>query len=298
MPSIATVVANLGGGSYDQGSAFAIQSEGGATWLLTNNHVVRGASQISVIFENGAHYVAQLRGTDADEDVAVLGVPTQVPVLTLGDSSRVVVGQPVVAIGSPEGLQGTVTTGIISAPHRTLTVTDENGKNPETLADAMQTDAAINPGNSGGPLFDARGDVIGMNTAGATGANDLSFAIPSLVARRIATNLIAGKAPGNTYAGLCYLSSEDAVAAGKSFSGYGALVTGTVAAGPAANAGIQTGDVIEKLAGTPLNDGETVGGVLQLHNPGDTISVALTRSGESRTVNLTLGDQPASHVSC
>src|SRR6266540_2183658 len=177
---IATGVAGARGSGNAEGSAFVFRSQSGTSYLLTNNHVVQSARRVQVLMPDGRHFTADVQGTDPIEDVAVLKVTDSLPVAQFSDSTRLQVGQPVVAIGSPQGSEGfgTVTVGVISALHRQLKGVG-GGTQPENLNDVLQTDAAINPGNSGGPLGDGNGRVVGMNTAGSTSAAGIGFAIPS-----------------------------------------------------------------------------------------------------------------------
>src|SRR5262249_62079624 len=157
----------------------------------------------------------------------VLRVNDTLPVAQFADSTRLQVGQPVVAIGSPLGSQGfgSVTTGVISALHRTLTgVGGGSGTSSENLADVLQTDAAINQGNSGGPLGDGNGRVVGMNTASSTNATGIGFAIPSAILQRVAQSLVQGKTPGHPYVGICTQPVEAALATNPNIKGYGVVV--------------------------------------------------------------------------
>jgi serine protease Do len=298
-PSVALVissgVAGARGSGVAEGSGFAFISQGGTSYLLTNNHVIEGASRVQVLMPDGRHFVATVQGADALEDIAVLRVGDTLPLAQLADSSRVVVGQPVVAIGSPLGSQGfgSVTTGVISALHRTLSNVG-GGATSESLGDVLQTDAPINPGNSGGPLGDGSGRVVGMNTAGSTQGNGIGFAIPSAILQRIGQNLVQGRTPGHPYLGICFSPIETALASNPSIKGYGVVVDRALPGTPAEKAGFQNGDVIEKIDGTDLNNGQTLGGVLQLHNPGDTVRMTTLRSSGTTDVTVTLGDRPAS----
>jgi S1-C subfamily serine protease len=222
-------------------------------------------------------------------------------VAQFADSTRLQVGQPVVAIGSPQGSQGfgTVTVGAISALHRQLSnVAGGTAGQSESLADVLQTDAPINPGNSGGPLGDGNGRVVGMNTAGSTSANGIGFAIPSAVLQRVAQSLVQGRTPGHPYVGICFQPIEEALAGTPELKGYGVVVQRALPGTPADKAGIQTSDVIEKIDGTDLNNGHTLGGVLQLHNPGDTVKMTALRNGSTVDLTVTLGDRPANAAGC
>jgi len=278
-----------------EGSGFVFASQGGTSYVMTNNHVVAGARRVQVLMPDGRHYLAGIQGADPIEDVAVLKVSDTLPVAQFADSTRLQVGQPVVAIGSPLGSQGfgSVTVGVISAVHRTLNSVGGATASPESLADVLQTDAPINPGNSGGPLADGNGHVVGMNTAGNTSASGIGYAIPSAVLERVAPSLLRGRAPGHPYLGVCYEPIEVALAGDPTVQGYGVVVEDALPGTPAQGAGIQSGDVIEKVDGVDLNNGETLGGVLQLRNPGDTVKVTALRNGTEVTLSATLGDRPA-----
>jgi S1-C subfamily serine protease len=298
MPAVGMVMVNTHRG-VSTGSGFVISVQNGTSFMATNNHVVQGGETIQVLMPDGTHYKADVQGADSMEDIAVLKIAASLHSAQLADSSKAKVGQPVLAIGSPLGNQGTVTVGVISALHRTLSnVSDEGSSTAENLPDVLQTDAPINPGSSGGPLADGNGRVIGMTTAGAESANSVGYAIPSLVVRRIANSLIQGRRPGHPYAGVCYVPLEQALPQNPGLEGYGVLVTGTVPDGPAARAGVQQGDMIEKVDGVDLNNGQTLGGVIQRHDPGDTVPVSLDREGTHRDTRLTLADRPASPASC
>ena len=290
-PAVAEIIVTLPNGS-GIGSGFVIAHDSGGSYLLTNNHVVQGATKVVVLMPDGSHFTATVHGTDPVQDLAVVKVSNgSLPLAQFGDSTRLVVGQQVVAIGSPLGNQSSVTAGIISSLHRTISAGGGGGTQAEDLPDVLQTDAAINPGNSGGPLADADGNVIGVNTATASSAQGIGYAIPSLIAKRIAQELIAGRTPGHPYMGVCYQPEDAALAGGTDLSGYGVLVTGTVAGSPAAKAGLKTGDVIEKVDGVDLNNGETLGGAIQPHAPGDTVQLTVLRSGSPTTLPLTLADR-------
>ncbi len=295
-PSVGLVIANQRTGGVSEGSGFVVASQNGNSYLLTNDHVIEGSRLVQVLMPDGQHATARVQGADALEDIAVLRVPGSLPVAQLADSTRVRVGQPVVAIGSPLGSQGfgSVTVGAISALHRTLNnVGGGPGESPESLADVLQTDAPINPGNSGGPLADGNGRVVGMNTAGSSGASGIGYAIPSRILQRIASALMQGRTPGHPYLGICYLSIADELAIDPDVHGYGVYVELALPGTPAQRAGIRTGDVIEAVDGVDLNNGQTLGGVLQLHDPGDTVSMTVLRGGAPVVLTVSLGDRPA-----
>jgi S1-C subfamily serine protease len=290
-PAVAEILVTVPNGS-GIGSGFVIAHDTGVSYILTNNHVVENATKVVVLMPDGHHFVATVRGTDPLQDLAVVKVSDDsLPLAQFGDSTRLVVGQQVVAIGSPLGNQSSVTAGIISALHRTISAGGGAGTPAEDLPDVLQTDAAINPGNSGGPLADAGGNVIGVNTATASSAQGIGYAIPSLIAKRIAQDLIAGRKPGHPYMGVCYQPEDAALSGGHDVPGYGVLVTGTVAGSPAAKAGLKTGDVIEKIDEVDLNNGETLGGAIQPHAPGDSVHLTVVRGGSTINLPLTLADR-------
>ena len=291
-PAVAEVIANTSGG-VDEGTAFTVAHSGSVTYLVTNNHVIAGAERIQVLFLDGRHFVATVKGTDAVGDIAVLSVPdATLPLATFADSSRVVLGQPVVAIGSPLGTAGAVTIGIVSSLHRTITAGGSISSPSETLKDVMQTDAAINPGNSGGPLADGEGHVIGVTTAADTTGTKVGFAIPSLLAKRLSNDLIAGKQPTHPFLGVAFREASDALAAGVNVAGYGTLVDSVVAGTAAEKAGIQKGDLIQKIDGVELRNGQTLAGQLELHEVGDQVTLTVLRGGGTQDLKVTLGARP------
>jgi putative serine protease PepD len=285
------------GAGVAQGSGVVFQSGELGSNILTNNHVVAGATRVQALMPDGRHFDARVVGTDAHEDLAVLQVPGSLPVARFGDSTQLKVGQSVLAIGSPLGNQSSVTAGIISALHRTLSNVG-GGAQAESLPDVLQTDAPINPGSSGGPLVDGSGLVVGINTAGTSGGSGIGFAIPSAVAKRVAENLAAGKDPADPFVGVCTQPIEAALAGGRSVDGYGYVVVGVVSGGPASQAGIQANDTIQGVAGVALNNGMTLGGALQVHSAGDQVKFTIKRSGSISDLNVKLGSQPSTPVSC
>ena len=300
-PAVGEVIGRTARGGQ-LGSGFVISHDSSASYMVTNNHVVTGVTSLAVLMPDGRHFPVTVRGADPLEDIAVVKIPDPtLPLAVFADSRQVKVGQPVVAIGNPEGNQGSVTLGIVSAVHRTLTNVGGSGNTPgESLPDVIQTDAAINPGNSGGPLADADGHVIGVNTAGETSAQSIGFAIPSLVAKRIAEALIAGRTPGHPYVGVCYQTIADALTAdpNSKISGFGIVVSKALSATPADKAGIKGGDVVQTVDGVDLNNGNTLGGVLQTHNPGDSVPFVINRGGSTVNTTVTLGERPTSPASC
>ncbi|WP_377269541.1 trypsin-like peptidase domain-containing protein [Peterkaempfera sp. SMS 1(5)a] len=276
--------------------------------ILTNNHVVSPAASsgtITVTFDSGQTRRATVVGRDAGYDLAVIrvsGVSGLQP-LTLGDSDGVQVGDPVVAIGAPFGLEGTVTSGIISATHRPITAGGEGDSDGVSYVDALQTDAPINPGNSGGPLMDARGRVIGINSAirsasGGTGdpleadkqagSIGLGFAIPVNEARRVAEQLVNDGKAVHPVIGVT-LDMRFTGDGAKVLSGSGSSGSSPVTAGgPGERAGIRPGDVIVSADGRPVHDGDELVVVIRSHRPGDTLELTLKRGSARHTVKVRL----------
>jgi S1-C subfamily serine protease len=272
-----------GGGRAASGSGFVVDDQG---HIVTNDHVVQGATQYRVRFgANGKPLVAKLLGTDPSADLAVLKVDPKAAdlrPLQLGASAKLRPGDLAIAIGSPFGLQGTVTSGIVSALGRTITA-----PNGFSISGAVQTDAAINPGNSGGPLLDAQGRVIGVNsqiqTNGGSDQNSgVGFAVPVDAIRRALPSLESGKDVQHAYLGV----STQAAAAG------GATINEVVADGPSAKAGLKRGDRIVTIAGSDVREPDDVAAAVNARKPGDKVVVVVERGGERRTLNVTLGAQP------
>ena len=265
-----------------QGSGFVYNADGN---IVTNAHVVDGAGSISVKFWNGKTYSARLVGTDASTDLAVLKVDAPVSELfplSVGDSSNLVVGDQVVAIGSPFGLEGTVTSGIVSALHREMT-----SPNQFAIDDSIQTDAAINHGNSGGPLLDAQGKVVGVTSqieSNSGGNEGVGFAIPSNTILSIASQLISSGKAEHAFLGVVLSDSS---------SQTGAAIGQVRAGTPAAKAALRAGDVVTAAAGTKIYSASELRAVINAHQPGDAISVTYTRGGQSHTVTVKLAARPA-----
>ena len=243
---------------------------------------------INVKFWNGAVYTARLIGSDSSTDLAVVRVSAPSSILhplTLANSDLVQVGDGVLAIGSPFGLAGTVTSGIVSALHRSMT-----SPNHFTIGDSIQTDAPINHGNSGGPLLNSAGRVIGVTTQIQTdsgGSDGVGFAVPSNTIQRIAPKLVAGLKVQHAYLGIFV---SDASTAGNATAG---ALAGTVKAGtPAARAGLQSGDVIVALDGTTISSSDDLTRVLDLKQPGDALKVTYLRDGKSHTRHRHARDPP------
>jgi putative serine protease PepD len=298
IPSVVTIAASGPGGS-GTGSGEVIRSGG---YVLTNNHVISVAAasggSVKVLLADGQTYPATITGRDPQTDLAVLHVETsrELKVISLGSSSSVKVGQPVVAIGAPLGLSGTVTSGIISALDRTVEVPGENDKSA-LLVSAVQTDASINPGNSGGALVDCEGHLVGVPTAGAAvpnsggGSIGLGFAIPVDLAKRIADEIISTGSATHAYFGLQTVPIPPA-AAEQAGLPEGLFVQAVTAGGPAATAGLHPEDVITKIDGEPATSNIQLQELTLTKKPGDTVSIAYTRNGQSAPATVTLAAQP------
>jgi putative serine protease PepD len=266
-----------------EGSGFVIDSKGD---IVTNEHVVDGATSISVRFHDGTMAKATLVGSDKSTDVAVIKVDvpaSQLHPLALGDSSTVQPGEGVVAIGSPFGLPGSITSGIVSAINRTITA-----PNGFSISGAIQTDAAINHGNSGGPLIDvATNSVIGIDAQIESDSNDnagVGFAIPIDAAKSVANTLIAGGTVQHPYLG---------VTVGDATSTSGAQVGCVVTNGPADKAGLKAGDAITAVDGSTVSGADALTANLSGRAPGERVTLTIVRDGSTRTVDVTLGSRPS-----
>ena len=286
LPSVVSIETTSADGGAT-GSGFVIDANG---YLLTNNHVVADSITIKVLLNDGREFAARILGRDESYDLAVLKIEASgLKALQFGDSEKVQVGDPVIAIGSPLGLSGTVTQGIISAKNRPVTAGDDESDSATSFISALQTDAAINPGNSGGPLVDATGAVIGVNSAiaslGSSGSGSigLGFAIPINQARKTADQLIKnGKA---TYPVI-------GVAIDMNYNGVGALIAKSASAilpgGPAAKAGLRAGDLITEIDGKKINAPEELIVEVRTHNVGDEVTITYIRGTKTNTAKLIL----------
>jgi putative serine protease PepD len=251
--------------------------------IVTNQHVVDGAQSIRVQFWSGKTYDAHLVGSDASTDLAVIKVDAPASVihpLQLGDSSALEVGDGVVAIGSPFKLEETVTSGIVSALHRTMT-----SPSNYTISDSIQTDAAINHGNSGGPLLNTAGDVIGVNSqirSDSGGNEGVGFAIPSDTVRSVVTQLIATGKAEHAFLGVTIDSTAS-----------DALIAGVRPDTPAVKAGLKKGDVVTSLGGHKISNPDELASVINGLKPGDSVSLTYERNGESHTVQVKLATRPS-----
>ncbi len=308
----------LGGESQQQGTAtgsgFVINSDG---TILTNYHVVENAVKVTVSFEHGKTVEAKVIGKDPSNDLAVLRIPTEgltMHVLTLGDSSKAQVGDPVLAIGNPFGLDRTLTTGVISALQREITA-----PNGFTISNVLQTDAPINPGNSGGPLLNEAGEVIGINSQIETGGSGggsvgIGFAVPIDTAKSELSQLEKGGTVRAAYLGVSTLAIDGSLSALNLPVKQGALVETVEGGTPAAKAGIRGGnlevqtsggkvavggDIIVSVDGQTIANAEDLTTIIGSKKPGDTISVGVLRatgngSYEHKTLKVTLAARPNS----
>jgi S1-C subfamily serine protease len=306
--TVATASPSPFGGSQTQraqGSGFVFDEQG---HIVTNDHVVDGASTVSVRLWNGETYEAKVVGTDPSTDLAVIKIDAPASVLfplSFGDSDAVRVGDGVVAIGSPFGLEGTVTSGIVSALHRQM-----SSPNGFTIDDSLQTDAAINHGNSGGPLLDASGRIIGVNAQieSDSGGNDgVGFAIPSNTARSVISQLLENGQVEHAYLGVAMATIPSSVADELGLP-VGAEVTEVKSGTPAADAGLQPatgaktvggesyptgGDVITSVDGKRIADADDLRRAIEARSPGDTVSLTYSRAGESHSVDVVLASRPS-----
>jgi putative serine protease PepD len=272
----------FGGAQPAEGSGFLYDGQG---HVITNFHVVDGASSIKVTFWNGKTYNASLVGSDQTTDLAVIKVnapSSLVHPLELGDSSAVQVGDGVVAIGSPFGLQETVTSGIVSALHRSIS---SPGPNSFTISDSIQTDAAINHGNSGGPLLNTAGQVIGVTSqirSGSGGNEGVGFAIPSNTIRSVVTQLIATGKAEHAYLGVRIDSTAS-----------NARIASVQSGTPAAKAGLEAGDVVTSLGGTKISSPDELASAVNAHKPGEKVTITYERGGTSHSLELTLATRPS-----
>jgi putative serine protease PepD len=274
------------------GSGFIIDAQG---HILTNNHVVRDANEITVTLNDKRTFKARLVGADPETDVAVIKVEGKdLPVLPLGDSERIRVGDWAIAIGNPLGeLQGSVTAGIVSALHRTISVGDDNGSPfgrsntpPTRIGDAIQTDAPINPGNSGGALVNMNGELVGINsaiaTAGSNGNIGVGFAISANRAKAVVDQLIKGQPVSHPYLGVSIQNAENG----------GALIGQVEPGSPADQAGLEVGDVVTKVGDRGIASGDDLVGAIQTSTVGEALTMTVVRNGAEQTLTATVGEQP------
>jgi S1-C subfamily serine protease len=290
--------------SKDQGSGFLISADGK---ILTNSHVVANERQLEVTLPDQSHYKAQLLSRDESNDVALLQIQprTKLPSLHLGDSDGLQVGQKVLAIGNPFGLEGTLTTGIVSSLGRTI-----RGENERTLEGLIQTDAAINPGNSGGPLLDSAGNVVGINTAilGPNGGNiGIGFAMPINRAKLMLDDFQAGRKRPKLGVSVVRIAGDYADALNLPSQG-GLLIQEVDSDSAAARAGLRGGkqevqignaqvlvggDLIMSIDGQPVDRDDAISRALERKRAGDTLEITIFRGGRTTNVRVKLGEEGA-----
>ncbi len=271
------------------GSGVIISSQG---YILTNHHVITGADAIQVVLRDGRSAPAKVIGSDPDTDIAVLKIDLpHLPVITLGQSDKIRIGDVVLAIGNPFGVGQTVTMGIVSA-------TGRNQLGVNTFENFIQTDAPINPGNSGGALVDAYGDLIGINTlifSQSGGSQGIGFAIPASLATSVMEQILQYGRPQRGWLGIEALAlTPEIVQALKIKPGIkGVIVAGIVRGGPADKAGIEPGDIILSLDGKPLDDARQALLLISGHRPGDRIVMRVLRGNNTHDLNVIAIERPA-----
>ena len=295
-PAVVSILVEGRSSSVSAGTGMIITSDG---YILTNKHVVDGARSITIITDDNDTYEnVKLVGTDPTNDVAILKVNAKdLPTVILGDSKTIIIGQQVIAIGNALGqYQNTITSGIISGLGRSLTAYSSDYSMSEELSDMIQTDAAINAGNSGGPLVNAAGEVIGINTAVSSEGSNLGFAIPISSVKGLIKSVIEEGRVTRSYAGVRYFNITPDIAIEYDLpvtsgaylftdSSESAVIEGS----PAADAGLETGDIITKVNGISIGRSGSFSSLLGEYAPGDTVHLEILRGGETKTLKLTLG---------
>jgi len=265
-------------------------------YVVTNNHVVQGASEVKIAFADGSTETGEVVGADESTDLAVVKVEREdLPAANFSDTDGLIPGQLAVAIGSPSGYQSTVTSGVISGLNREIPQQFSRGSNP--LVDLIQTDAAISPGNSGGALANRDGEVVGINVAylppAQTGAENIGFAIPSDTAISVADQLIETGEATQPYIGisLADLTPETAEQFGLTVDS-GVVVAGVERGYGAADAGIQNNDIITGIDGTAVESSGDLLGALREYRPGEEVELTIVRDDSESTINVTLDEKP------
>ena len=283
-----------------QGSGVAYErTPEGGTYILTNNHVVENATRITVRSTAGKSWPATVVGRDADNDIAVLKIDDKLPLIALGSSKDLVVGQTVVAIGSPFGLEHSVTSGVVSALGRSLPDFGDNATGSYPLIDVIQTDAAINPGNSGGALVDRSGRLVGINTAiysdsGSSGG--IGFAVPVDKAIDVSEQLIASGTVTHPFIGIIGVSVTPELAAAEKLAvEEGALVEELAPGSGASKAGVKVGDVVVAVDGSDVRSMDDLILLVRRHKAGDAVKIKLLRDGKPIELTVTVGDRPAGY---
>lgn len=267
------------------GSGVILRSDG---YILTNNHVVKEATRIDVRLRDGKRYPATLVGADSATDLAMLKIDARgLPQAEFASSEKARVGQFVIAIGSPFGLDYTVTTGVLSAKGR-------GGIGANEIEDYLQTDASINPGNSGGPLVDLQGQVLGINTMIIGRGSGIGFAIPAEIAQRVARQLIVNGSVKRAWLGVSFqeITPELAAHFGGDFDG-GALVNAVVPGGPADKAGLRSGDVITGVGNQPIREGHDLLRSVLRQGVGERVNLEVRRGGKTRQIAVVTGERPS-----
>src|SRR5437867_1378456 len=274
---------------HSLGSGVIVNSAG---YLLTNNHVIEGATDIKVVLSDNREMEGKIVGTDPGTDIAVVKIPTDhLAVLPFADSSKVEVGDIALAIGNSFGLGRTVTMGIVSA-------TGRGGLGIEDYEDFIQTDAAINPGNSGGAMVNVRGELIGINTAiisGGGGNQGVGFAVPVNMARGVMDQILKSGKVTRGWLGVAVQTLTPAVAKAFGLTGQprGALITDITPNSPAARSGLAKGDVILEMNGEPVSDSRALSLKISMLSPGTAVRLKVSRNGQEREVSVSLGELPS-----
>ena len=284
-----------GFGSASAGTGIIVSENG---YILTNKHVVEGSSDISVVTNDGNSYDnVEIITTDPLSDIAILKISNAkgLKAAELGDSKALNIGQQVIAIGNALGeYDGTVTSGIISGIGRTVNASSDDGATKETLTDMIQTDAAINSGNSGGPLVNAQGQVVGVNTAVASEAQGIGFAIPISSVKGILKSIAEGKTPNRAYLGANYISVNPQVQKAYNLNVLkGALIKNrngksVISGSPAQKAGLKDGDIITKIDDIELSKNISLGSLIGEKSAGDKVKITYLRDGKESTSVATL----------
>ena len=305
-PSVVSIAMQSQGES-GQGSGVIIDTKG---HVLTNNHVVNGATSLTVTLNDGRTYEASIVGTDPSTDLAVISIknpPSDLAPISFGDSDALKVGDPVMAVGNPLGLAGTVTTGIVSALNRPVSTSDSQQQNPfgqqgqsePVVTNAIQTSAAINPGNSGGALVNGSGQLVGINSSiaslgssvgGQSGSIGIGFAIPINEAKSIAQQLIDKGKAEHAFLGV---SSKDGAASDGSAQRAGAEIVSIQPGTPAAAAGLKTGDVIVAVNGESVGSSESLVAYIRERTVGDKVKLTVLRDGKTITLTASLAVKPS-----
>ena len=294
--SSSSMAGGSSGSSGNIGSGVILDTDGN---ILTNNHVVEGATSIVVTLDDGSSFEAELVGADSSSDLAVIKLTNadgaSLTPIEIGDSDDLSVGEWVMAIGSPFGNEQSVSTGIVSALYRSTALSSTSGTS--IYANMIQTDAAINPGNSGGALVNDQGELIGINSvieSYSGSSSGVGFAIPVNYAKNIADQIIAGKTPVHSYLGVT-LTSVNAWNARQNNLAVdsGAYVNEVVADGPAAQAGIQQGDIITAVDGDPITSADGLIIAIREHEVGEKVTLTVMRGTEEQQVEVTLGSDEA-----